>query len=810
MYTPKGTRTSGSIQLLTLLSFIVGLIAGCGPKEEAPPPAEISIFANGFTSEVGDQATIGIVLETRPSADVVITLAASDATEASVAPASLTFTAENFDVEQTVAVTGVDDDVADGNQDYDVTATIASDDTRYAELVVDPLALTNVDDDEAGIRVGPVSSATSELGDPATFDIVLQSQPTANVVISFDTDDPSEGLTDVLSLTFTESNWDAPQTVTVTGQNDDVADGVGAYNVVFDAPSSSDAAYAALSIDPVALVNIDDETAGIIVTAMSGPTAENAGTATFTVRLTSEPLDDVGVSLDSSNGNEGTVDQTLLTFTSLDWDQPQTVTLTGQDDDIDDDDQAYQVVFGATTSNDPDYDAITPDPIPVTNVDDDQAGITVSQAAGAATEGGGQATFTVTLNSEPVNPVTLSFDTDDAGEGMPDVTSLMFDASGWFMPKTVTVTGQDDALNDGFQVFSIVFSATTSGDPKYNGMAVPSVSVVNVDDEITGIIVSEASGNTSEDMDTATFTVVLSKQPSDDVTLTFDTNNAAEGIPDVTSLTFTNMDWDIAQTVTVTGQDDAVMDGAQSYAIDFNPATSTDAFFNGLQPNSVALVNDDNDGAQNIGYYDMSLGMGSANQEPGITAAGFTAVLMNDLTATDLMGIDVLVVQNPSNSAYGSEYLNRLTDIENAVSGGMVLVIHDRYVTGAATILPGGGSVSAVRSFTNDDDINIGDNTTLVTNGAGGMLDDTSLDGGNSSSHGYVTEASIPAGGLSILTRPTATESVTFSYPHGSGHVIYSTIPLDYYLAGNGGATIQANMTDIYYPNVVDYAGSGL
>ena len=42
----------------------------------------------------------------------------------------------------------------------------------------------------------------------------------------------------------------------------------------------------------------------------------------------------------------------------------------------------------------------------------------------------------------------------------------------------------------------------------------------------------------------------------------------------------------------------------------------------------------------------------------------------------------------------------------------------------------------------------------------------------------------------------------TFAYPYGEGWVIYSTILLDFYLAGGG--SVPA-VTNIYAPNIVDY-----
>ena len=83
-----------------------------------------------------------------------------------------------------------------------------------------------------------------------------------------------------------------------------------------------------------------------------------------------------------------------------------------------------------------------------------------------------------------------------------------------------------------------------------------------------------------------------------------------------------------------------------------------------------------------------------------------------------------------------------------------------------------------------------------------GTIDDTSLDGGTSSSHGFV-QASTLIGTTNILQRNgNADEIVALSYGLGGGFVYYSTIPLDFYLSGSGG--IFTNMRN-YAANVVAY-----
>ncbi len=209
-----------------------------------------------------------------------------------------------------------------------------------------------------------------------------------------------------------------------------------------------------------------------------------------------------------------------------------------------------------------------------------------------------------------------------------------------------------------------------------------------------------------------------------------------------------------------------------------------------------------------VGYYDMSAGSGVASQVPPIIAAGHTDVSMNDLTTADLAAIDILFVQNSSNGSYGAEYLSHVADINNWVYSGGILVLHDRFVDDAETILPGGAGFNIIRNFSNSAAIDILDNTTLVTNGPGGILNNTSLDGGNSSSHGFAVIGSLPGNGTFILSRPNPAEIVTFSYPEGAGAVIYSSIPLDFYLRGGGNNPPRDNINNIYAPNILAYAAS--
>jgi hypothetical protein len=171
--------------------------------------------------------------------------------------------------------------------------------------------------------------------------VALASQPTADVTIPVNSSDPTEGTASVASLTFTPGTWNVAQAVTVTGIDDAMQDGDIAYTIVLGAAASADPKYAGLDASDVALVNGDNDTAGITVTPVAGlVTTEAGGAASFTAVLKSQPVSDVVIPVASSDPTEGSVAASMLTFTVANWNAPQTITVTGVDDAVHDGDRA--------------------------------------------------------------------------------------------------------------------------------------------------------------------------------------------------------------------------------------------------------------------------------------------------------------------------------------------------------------------------------------------------------------------------------------------------------------------------------------
>ena len=600
-----------------------------GPTQTGP--IRVTAAKGLYTTELGRQATFTIVLDHPPTANVTVALSSSDTNEGKVTPTSVTFTKDDWRAPQVVTVTGVDDDLPDGNQAYKIiTAAAVSDDPTFNGINPIDVDLVNVDNETAGITVLPQAGLkTSEAGGQDTFTVVLNSPPEKDVTVNLVSDTPTEGTVSPESLIFTTVNWMAPQLVTLTGVDDAVKDGAKAYKVTVSS-KSDDPNYARVAPLTVEATNQDNESAGVTFALVSGidpidptklRTSESGDSATFTVVLNAPPSADVTIPVSSSVVTEGIVSPELLTFTQVNWNAPQTVTVMGvQDDGTADGDQPYTIVLGVPTGADADYTTLPETDVPAINVDDDKPGFSLMLLTGIdpqdpgklrTSEAGTTATFTLALNSRPSGPVTIKLFSSLPSEGTVTPDSLTFTTDNWKSPHVVSVTGVDDAIQDGSPVFFVRTGPATSSDLGYDTLDAPDVQVTNQDDDSANVVVLLAKGIdpnnsnrlvTDEYGSTATFTVALASEPTDDVSIALASSNTSEGTVSPASpakLTFTKLNYRAPQTVTVTGVNDAVMivDGNQPFSISVGPATSTDPNYNGKFASQVQVTNRDDDTA---------------------------------------------------------------------------------------------------------------------------------------------------------------------------------------------------------------------
>ncbi|OUR87103.1 hypothetical protein A9Q81_26960 [Gammaproteobacteria bacterium 42_54_T18] len=208
-----------------------------------------------------------------------------------------------------------------------------------------------------------------------------------------------------------------------------------------------------------------------------------------------------------------------------------------------------------------------------------------------------------------------------------------------------------------------------------------------------------------------------------------------------------------------------------------------------------------------IGHYDLTSGTGYSDYEPQLEAAGFETESISDLTNTDFSLYDVLFFLQ-DNGDYSQTYINNLDRIFTFIENGGVVIFHDRDVSNAAAILPGTPSTFVAGSF---NDLSIGNpELTDFYAGPGGTINDTSMDQGTSSAHGYIQLNTLPQNATIFLTQAGSGHPVTYSYPYGKGHMVYSTIPLDCYIITSRPCTPIDAFTNVYPTNLLSYIKGNL
>ena len=155
----------------------------------------------------------------------------------------------------------------------------------------------------------------------------------------------------------------------------------------------------------VAVTNTDNDSAGFTVTQSGGSTivTEAATTDTFTVVLNRQPNSDVVFSVSGSDLGEATVSSATLTFTMVNWNVAQTVTVTGVNDDLIDGTQNSTITVSVfDPASDDNFDLLADQTVTVSTTDNDSAGFTITQSGGSTSvsETGTTDTFTIVLNAQ--------------------------------------------------------------------------------------------------------------------------------------------------------------------------------------------------------------------------------------------------------------------------------------------------------------------------------------------------------------------------------------------------------------------------
>ena len=535
------------------------------------------------------------------------------------------------------------------------------------------------------------TTSVAESGSTDTFTAVLASLPGSDVVLSVVSGDIGEATVDKATLTFTAANWDTPQSVTVTGVDDNQIDGdISTTITVSVHDASSNDAFDDLPNQTVTAVTSDDDVAGMTVSESSGSTSvtEAGSTDTFTVVLDAQPASNVVVAVTSGDTSEATVDKATLTFTNGNWATPQAIIVTGVDDNLIDGTQTTTLTLSVNAgSSDDAFDAMANKTVSATTTDNDTAGFTLAESGGntSVSESGTTDTFTVVLDAQPGSDVVIGLTSGDTSEATVSAPSLTFASANWNTPQTVTITGVDDVLMDGPQTTTITMDVIDgSSDDAFDAVGNKTVTVTTSDNDSPGLEVTESSNIlVSESGTTDSFTVTLTAQPASDVVLDVSSEDTGEASIDKTSLTFTPANWSSAQTVTVSGVNDPQVDGniTTLIRISVNDAASADTY-DPVPDETVSVTTTDNE------------------------VAGFTV--------TESSGSTLVAEHGPSDALTISLTAQPLSDVILNVSSGN---------TGEATVSPGSltftpsnwSTVQEIAVSGVDDHVVDGSKTTTIT-----------------------------------------------------------------------------------------------
>lgn len=252
-------------------------------------------------------------------------------------------------------------------------------------------------------------------------------------------------------------------------------------------------------------------------------TSEAGGQDSFTVALTTQPTADVTVNILSSNTNAGTVSPSSLTFTSSDWNAPQTVTVTGVDEHIAGGTTAYNIDLSAV-SVDTNYDGKTAQ-VTANNTDDDTAGVNVDTST-LNLVGDETGSVNIVLNTIPTQSVTItpSYNSTELTVSPASITFLPAD---WNTPQSFNVQAASSVAPETTVTTSLSFSASSS-DSNYNSIAIASVTVELSNNDLPEIIIPDPSSDpaaVTQSGNTVTYSISLNSPSSQTVSIQYQTAN---------------------------------------------------------------------------------------------------------------------------------------------------------------------------------------------------------------------------------------------------------------------------------------------
>ena len=653
---------------------------------EIIPPLTLTVTLDDTEIPEDGGSTTGTVTRSGDtSADLVVTLASDDETEATV-PAMVTILAGETSATFAVAA-GTTDDLADrldGDQMATITASAAGSPDGTAEITVTESHFTVVN--------SPADTSIAE-GESTTYTVTRGGDISAAATYSISNINPS-ALSAPATVSFAAG--EATATFTVTGVLDGVVDG-DEFGGASANPDPFDP-FSIVSSTAITVTNID--VPSLFVTIPT-PLDEDAAGAQGSVRRTGDTTSAVTVSLSSDDVGELTVPSSVTIGAG---ETEATFFVTPVGDSIVDGDQTVTVTATGAGLVDGTFD--------VTVRNSDTLTLTLTLDDPSISENGGSTTATLTHNLESTSPFTVPLGSNDTSEATVPSTVTFADGS---RSATFTVTGVDDPDFDGDQTVTIqaIF-----------GGSIGSADLTVVNDDTTALSVSFADPSISEAGGTTTGTVTRVGDTTGALEVTLSSDDTGEAtVPG----TVTILAGEASADFVITSVNDADDDDDQTVTIE---ASAT-----GAQTGSNTLIVEDNDpGALSVSFAAASIEENGGSTTGTVTRSSDTdADLVVTLVSADTGEVtvpsEVTILAGQSSADFiltGVDEIDiddnqtvSITASANGPASGSadITVIDDETIRGTANVDFLIGGVNAERI------LGLGSNDNLRGGGGGDILD---------------------------------------------------------------------------------------
>ncbi|MCY3756540.1 MAG: hypothetical protein OXG96_02345, partial [Acidobacteria bacterium] len=320
-----------------------------------------------------DDGYYDVVLAARPTASVTVSLDLTGDSSLSADKSALTFTTGNWNTPQRVTIeAGEDADSTDGRAT--ISHTASSTDEGCSGISIPSVSVNIRDNDEppALPRI-TLSSDTTGVSEPdgtarVTAAVASGEAPDDDLTVNLTHSGQAAHGVDYRIAALTIESGATSGEAELIVVDDPVTEGTEEIRLIAGADGYRDSA-------PLSMDLTDDDSAGVTITPTQLTIGEG-GSDSYEVVLTSQPFQDVTVTIAHSGDGDIGVDDQELTFSGSNWNREQTVTVSASHDDDAVDDTA--TLSHTVASTDTDYNGTTVSEVSVTVTDDDSAGVSIT------------------------------------------------------------------------------------------------------------------------------------------------------------------------------------------------------------------------------------------------------------------------------------------------------------------------------------------------------------------------------------------------------------------------------------------------